>query len=90
MLKQIIITFLIIFTPMAFIEQNKKHQTSSLKNEKVDAFHMIDKNNYQSIKLLFEDNEKNNFKIKNCWKEWNLSSKNDIAYLQKNLFSVYH
>ena len=53
--KKIIITLLIIFTPMAFIEQNKKHQTSSLKNEKFDSFNIIDKNNDKSIKLLFED-----------------------------------
>ena len=72
--KRIIITLLIIFTPMAFIEQNKKHQNSSLKNEKVDMFHIFDQNN---------------FEIKNCWEERYLLSQKYIAYLQKNLFYVY-
>ena len=80
--KKILITLLILFTPIAFIEQNKHNKSSQLDNEKFNSLNVIDKNNHQLTNLLgeliiadvFNANEKNSVEIKYCWKEGDLVS----------------
>ena len=80
--KKLLITLLILFTPIAFIEQNKHNKSSQLDNEKFYSLKGSDINNHPLKNLLgeliitnvFNPNETNSIDIKYCWKEGDLES----------------
>ena len=80
--KKILITLLILFTPIAFIEQNKHNKSSQLDNKKFNSLNVSDINNHPLTNLLgeliitnvFNANETNSIDIKYCWEEGHLES----------------
>ena len=80
--KKLLITLLILFTPIAFIEQNKHNKSSQLDNAKFNSLIVSDINNHSLTNLLgelittnvFNTNERNRIDIKYCWEEGDLES----------------
>ena len=79
---------LIIFTPIAFIEQQKNNNKDLLlNNETFDKFKLMDNNNHQLTNLIFETNEHNSVEIKNCWEEGDLASQKRYCSSKEKLFN---
>ena len=82
MYKKILITLVILCTPIAYFEQKKHNKASQLDNEKFNSLNVSDINNHPLTNLLgeliitnvFNPNETNSIDIKYCWKEGNLES----------------
>ena len=95
--KNILITLLIVFTPIAFFEQQKHNKASEIDNEKFHSLNLIDKNNHQItnrlgeliIADLFDANKKNSVEIKYCWKEGDLVPQKGYCSSTSNLLHEF-
>ena len=84
MYKKIIITFLIIFIPIAFIEQEKNDTTFKLDNKKFVRMDFFEKNYQKSINQNLQVNKKNSIGIENCWKNGILLFQKQYCYEKNN------
>ena len=97
MYKKILITLLILFTPIAFIEQQKHDKASQLDNEKFNSLNVINTNNHPLTHLLgeliiadvFIANETNSIEIKYCWKEGDLASQKRYCSSTENFLNQF-
>ena len=95
--KKILLTFLILSTPIAFIEQDNHNKASQLDNKKYNSLNVIDKHNHQLTNLLgeliiadvFDANEKNSFDTKYCWKEGDLVPQERYCSSTANLLQKF-
>ena len=95
--KKILITLLILFTPIAFIEQNKHNKSSQLDNEKFNSLNGSDINNHPLTNLLgeliitnvFNANETNSIDIKYCWEEGDLESQKRYCSFTEDLLHKF-
>ena len=86
MYRKFIITFLILFTPIAFFEQHKNDKGSYLEIDSIDKFNRIEKNNLKEVDFSFDANESNTVEIKNCWEEEDLASQKRYCLSSEKLF----
>lgn len=95
--KTILITLLILITPMAFSEHYKQNKASRLDNGKFNSLNVIDTNNHPLTNLLgeliiaevFNANEKHGIEIKYCWKEEDLASHKAYCSSTENLLHKF-
>ena len=71
MFKKFIVTLLLFFAPIAFIEQTKQDSFSQIISNK---YVRSGNDNHHLIDSLFEADEENSIEIKNCWEEGDLLS----------------
>ena len=82
MFKKTLVTLLIFFAPIAFIEQLDKDSKSQIINNKYDT---IKKNNPNLINSLFE-NDENIILIKDCWEKGDLLSQKRYCSSNEKFF----
>ncbi len=95
--KKILIMLLIVFTPIAFFEQQKHNKASEIDNEKFHSLNLMDKNNHQItnrlgiliIADLFDANKKNRVEIKSCWEQGDLVSQKRYCSSTAKLLHKY-
>jgi len=96
--KKVLITLLILVTPIAFIEQHKNSQALQIDSAKFNTLNLIDTNNHPLTNLLgeliitdiFHANEKNSIEIKYCWKEGDLASQKRHCSSTENLLHKFN
>ena len=84
--RKIIITFLIFFAPIAFIEQHKTDNSSQLAIEKLN---MNGKSNFHLSYRLFDINKKNSLEIQSCWEKGDLASQKRYCSTAENLLQGF-
>ena len=79
---------LILFTPIALIEQKQQQINSAqIEDEKFDQLNIIEKNNNQMQDLLWGNSQEITIEIKDCWEEGDLESqKRYCSSTEKNLY----
>ena len=82
MYKKTLVTLLIFFAPIAFIEQLDKDSKSQIINNKYD---MNKKNKLNLIDSLFEHDE-NMILIKDCWEKGDLLSQKRYCSSNEKFF----
>ena len=86
MSREIIITFLIFFTPIAIIEQYKKDNFSELA---IEQFNINRKSNFHLLDSLFDYNKKNSIEIKNCRRKGDLTSQKRYCSSAENFLQDF-
>ncbi len=70
--KKTILTTLLFFLPLAFLEQTKPEASSIARNKSVNAFDLTNTN--QSPLIIKFSSSENNVEIKSCWEKGDLAS----------------
>ena len=71
--KKTILTTLLFFLPLAFLEQTKPEVSSLVSNKSINAFDLTDTNQSTSI-IKFSSSGINNVEIISCWEKGDLAS----------------
>ena len=71
--KKTILTTLIFFLPLAFLEQTRPEASSLGRIKSVNAFDLT-KTNQSPLKKNFSSSGINNYEIKGCWEKGDLAS----------------
>ena len=72
MKKKTILTTLLFFLPLVFIEQSKPEASSLVRNKSINAFNLTNTN--QSPLIIKFASSENNVEIKSCWEKGDLAS----------------
>ena len=71
--KKTVLTTLLFFLPLAFLEQTKPEVSPLERNKSINTFDLTNTNQSPSI-IKFSSSGINNVEIKSCWEKGDLAS----------------